>query len=333
MRRMRIRHVVLGGLGALVLAGLFPVPGTAAPILTTGPLAGWGSTQSQAATNKAITDRIHAEQAILASAGAELTEWGPDAASGKVKVYLTHYSDAARRLVQARYGSDVVVATQSLPRPFVQVDRRHDEAPFFGGDYIFVVDNFKTCTSGPIVRNADGQLRMLTAGHCVEVGDSISTTANPAVFMGTVQRRQYCELCIDSAVVSGNYLADVWGGGPSGANVYCEDGGKFVPPSEHVAVDGARTGEHRNTTVQAINQNVTFNDGITRVSISKTTKPDATLTLPGDSGGPVFQHEPNADIRVQVAGTIVGGNEGDTAYYQQQNSINTQFNVIVPSAC
>lgn len=339
MRRLRIRtgQVLLGGLGALALVGLLPMSGAAAApasprAAAPPPEPGWGATPSQAATNKAVTDRIHADQADLASQGVELTEWGPDAASGKVKIYLTRYSDAARGLLQDRYGSDVVVATQSMPRPAVQVDRRHDVAPFFGGDYIFVVDNGFFCTSGPIVRNANGQLRMITAGHCAPVGASITTTANPAVFMGTVQRRQLCDGCIDAEVVSGTYATDIWGGGPSGSKSYCEAGAKTVVVGGHVAVDGAVTGEVGGTTVQAINQNVTFNDGITRSNISKTTKPGATLSRPGDSGGPVIQHQ-GTFSHVKVAGIVVGGNNGDTTYYQQQGSINTQFDVTVPSAC
>jgi hypothetical protein len=46
-----------------------------------------------------------------------LSRWGPDAASGKVKVYLTNYTGAARRIVLNRYGDAIVVASRSMEHP------------------------------------------------------------------------------------------------------------------------------------------------------------------------------------------------------------------------
>ena len=88
-----------------------PVARRSAPNEVTG-LAGWGS-----ATTKALSNRILAGQKSLARQGVMLTQWGPDPATGKLKVYLTHYSAAARRALVTRYGKDIIVAHRSLPRP------------------------------------------------------------------------------------------------------------------------------------------------------------------------------------------------------------------------
>ena len=73
---------------------------------------GWLSAQ-----NEALSGRIADDQAYLAGHGIQLTEWGPDVRSGKTKIYLTHYTPAAARVLYARYGCAVVVATTSEPLP------------------------------------------------------------------------------------------------------------------------------------------------------------------------------------------------------------------------
>src|ERR1022692_3652667 len=50
---------------------------------------------------EAIADRLRADRPWLARRGIELTQWGRDHASGKVKDYLSHYDDAARQVLPA----------------------------------------------------------------------------------------------------------------------------------------------------------------------------------------------------------------------------------------
>jgi hypothetical protein len=76
------------------------------------------STFSQAtAENKATTEQIGADQNWLAERGVYLSQWGPDAVSGKVKVHLTNYTGAARRILLNRYGDAIVVAPRSMSHP------------------------------------------------------------------------------------------------------------------------------------------------------------------------------------------------------------------------
>jgi hypothetical protein len=58
-------------------------------------------------------DYGHHDLRRLARRGIELTQWGRDHASGKVKGYLSHYDDAARQVLLDRYGTAIIVSTES----------------------------------------------------------------------------------------------------------------------------------------------------------------------------------------------------------------------------
>jgi len=72
----------------------------------------------------AIIERLRREHEWLAGQGVELTQYGPDPESGKVKVYLARYSDEARQVLVDRYGSDIVVSTESRSWSFGETGRQ-----------------------------------------------------------------------------------------------------------------------------------------------------------------------------------------------------------------
>jgi hypothetical protein len=72
-------------------------------------LSGSGSS----AEPEAIMEQLRADHGWLASQGAVLSQWGPDPGSGKVRVYLVHFTEAAQQLLSERYGSAIVVDTES----------------------------------------------------------------------------------------------------------------------------------------------------------------------------------------------------------------------------
>ena len=67
-----------------------------------------------------IADRLRPDRPWLARRGIELTQWGRDHASGKVKVYLSHYDDAARQVLLDRYGTAIIVSTDSRSWTFTE---------------------------------------------------------------------------------------------------------------------------------------------------------------------------------------------------------------------
>ena len=68
---------------------------------------------SESAKYTAIMERLRADREWLADQGVQLGQYGPDPGSGKVRVYLAHYSEDARRVLVQRYGQDVIVAPES----------------------------------------------------------------------------------------------------------------------------------------------------------------------------------------------------------------------------
>jgi hypothetical protein len=56
--------------------------------------------------------RLSADREWLAGHGIQLSQFGPDPVSGKVRVYLAHFTELGRDLLIGRYGSAIVVDAQ-----------------------------------------------------------------------------------------------------------------------------------------------------------------------------------------------------------------------------
>jgi hypothetical protein len=56
-----------------------------------------------------IMRQLAADRAWLAEQGVQLSQWGPDRATAKVRVYLVHYGDEARQVLIDRYGDETIV--------------------------------------------------------------------------------------------------------------------------------------------------------------------------------------------------------------------------------
>jgi hypothetical protein len=323
-----------------------------APAVSHGhlPSASWLRNGWLSPVNKQLSSRIFTDRQVLRRQGVRLTQWGPDPATGKTKVYLTHYSRAAARVLYARYGSAIVVSRHSMARP-VRASRGSDTPPYIGGDYLWIPATRSICTGGPIVKNGSGQLRMLTAGHCTAaVGNfvyrSTAGFSTTGPHMGNVVDRVRCNGCLDSSVVDHNssgssYAAQVWGASNSTPDEprYNENGTAFPNPAncpggtpgcaaDLVTQDSAITGEITGITVTKVDQTVTFNDGISTRALSVATKNGQVIDHEGDSGGPWIVHTGST---VAIAGTTVGQTtSGTTAYYEEIGPILSKYNLTVP---
>jgi hypothetical protein len=301
-------------------------------------LKGWGSSE-----NKNITHQISLDQRALARKGIRLTQWGPDPCSGKVKIYLTHYSRASARILITAYGSDVIVSHHSMPRPPI-ADRSNDTSPFNGGDFLTFI-TLGVCTGGPVVElNGSaprdiGASQVLTAGHCdTSLGDLVfrsNKNGDQGPAFGVISRSRLCNNCIDSAIIRHDSLGtrynySVWGGPPDSPSgtIYGEDGTAFPQPFDQVTQDSAFTGELSGLIVEDVNQSVTFSDGITRIDLTLVHGGE-TIIHGGDSGGPWWQHE-DGSSRVKIVGTTVGGS-GEFAYYEQISRILSAWGAYVPT--
>jgi hypothetical protein len=59
-----------------------------------------------------VCERLRRDLSWLAEHGVEVTQFGPDHMTGKVRIYLARYSAQAHRVLAGRYGSAVVVDSQ-----------------------------------------------------------------------------------------------------------------------------------------------------------------------------------------------------------------------------
>jgi hypothetical protein len=76
-------------------------------LVMTGPSDGIMSDE-----NQATMARLRADQDWLTRQGVQLSQWGPDPVSDKVKVYLAHFTEDARDLLVELYGAAIVVSTE-----------------------------------------------------------------------------------------------------------------------------------------------------------------------------------------------------------------------------
>ena len=72
-----------------------------------------GGSADRSAEHEAIMEQLNADHDWLASQGAVLSQWGPDPDTGKVKIYLARFTESTQQLLYERYGSAVVVDTDS----------------------------------------------------------------------------------------------------------------------------------------------------------------------------------------------------------------------------
>jgi hypothetical protein len=110
---------------------------------------------------------------------------GPDWENNRVLITVDRRSDALFAALAARYGTEaiavVVDPARQTPR-LLSGTRAADSSPFFGGARINTPLGSQVCTSGwPWVNGS--QYYVMTAGHCVPNGGSVSTSA---AFIGTV---------------------------------------------------------------------------------------------------------------------------------------------------
>jgi hypothetical protein len=187
---------------------------------------------------------------------------------------------------------DAVLADAQLPlsvsvdrKPSLLYDRQNDISPYWGGARW---DNRSTgsyCSTGFSV-NFFGQQKMLTAGHCGSNGNIArignATQPNTTLSLDVNPRDT---LMIDRPV-GRSFDGRIYNGG-----IYSSSSLKVIgPQSDYVGnlicTDGARTGEHCNARVTAVNTTVL---GITPLTFAVSGVGNC-IAAPGDSGGSVFSY-------------------------------------------
>lgn len=276
-----------------------------------------------------ISARLLRAYSRLQAKGIDLTQFGPDPASGTVTVTLrkptasgmsalafaqgapvtsSNYRDEASAVLKEQAGAGITLRSQYATRSPVLASRDGDTAPYFDGDLIYHVGAGVTCTSGFNIIGSGGGVYMVTAGHCGSGTwkTHASTIGNTSLNYLTATSGNDFQI----TYLSGGGLGTVWTNGTNTAPV---TGALFPANGVPITFNGGITGEVRGVTVLATSQTTCALDPGTGTTICATNqvvaqKSGAAVCQPGDSGGPVYSHTPSVDV---LAVGIIESGEND----------------------
>lgn len=125
---------------------------------------------------RAVADRITAESAELVRQGANLSTWGVNPTTNRVRVGIDHPTPAVIENLQRRYGSEMLdIVDQPLPRSIACVNRQSCTPEMRGG--VEITDGSGICTSG-FEATRSGVSVLLTAGHCFPLNSTLCTAGS-----------------------------------------------------------------------------------------------------------------------------------------------------------
>jgi hypothetical protein len=238
----------------------------------------------------AVQTKIGADKNFLASRGIDLTAWGPDLSSDKVRVMLADYSVAAAKEILDRYGKQWVSVDSGSVVVAPSDNRTADSAPWYGGDQIIhrhSSSDVSVCTSG-FGLTILGKDYVPTAAHCLESNYSNDFYSNDGNEVGTIWGYNNAEdtVIINAASVDG----DIWSD-PNSVSRTVVKVAPTDPTGGLICTDGQADREVCRVEIESINQNVTYKINGVSTTVSGTvyacqTAGKAAFSL-GDSGGPV----------------------------------------------
>jgi streptogrisin C len=217
-------------------------------------------------------DSDPAERKAEKGRGIGVTSWSIDPSSNSVHVTFTKRQSAAARELAAQYGDVITLEqTEAAPEPTANwLD---------GGDAI----NSSTCSAGFNLRNpSTGQGYLLTAGHCVNAGTTL--TGQGGVSVGPVLESWFPTF--DDAIAR-NTRPSYWIQGPwvdtnpSNGGFVSTHGYTDAPIGTIICKSGITT-KWTCGFIRAKNESVTYTGGLTVNGLTR----HSACVEPGDSGGP-----------------------------------------------
>jgi hypothetical protein len=136
------------------------------------------STPRSLQTLHALHQTVEDQWTQLRDQGINVVEFGPNILIGKEDVGVENLTDADTEALDSLFGADALnvynVTPEDVNSRQVDVSRNNDVAPYNGGDAIAHETSTAKylCTSGFGIR-ISGNPRLLTAGHCYNVGDDV----------------------------------------------------------------------------------------------------------------------------------------------------------------
>jgi hypothetical protein len=172
-----------------------------------------------------------------------------------------------------------LVADEAPSNTLVDYNRQFDRAPFWGGAKYYGAGG---CTTGFPITDWWGDPGMLTAGHCGEPGDVLTTTSSSTVIGQILDDNDSVDIAhiwVYSQVEPYSYV-----GGITSSQGRRLVGAATNHSGNYLCTNGAASGEHCAVKVYDVN-------GGTHTISAKRTKKNACAVAKGDSGGPVLsQH-------------------------------------------
>ncbi|GAA2700584.1 hypothetical protein ACFY2R_07900 [Micromonospora olivasterospora] len=258
--------------------------------------------------NRTVPVRVlparHSEKELTAAARRLAAVPGVVGVSPKVDgsgVQVTVSGDTARvGAAPAVRDSGVAVSIVRGEQPVATYDRQADIPNYYGGGRFW--SPVGGCSTGFAI-NVGGAQQMITAGHCGENGQAVTTGAG--VGMGTIHSKITCQ---DIEIINTPSWGRVFTGGPYSNTSVAIGGAASSFVGNYVNTSGSTSGEHGSVQVTGVNMYVAVG-GIPCGSVGPLVQARQTGGLcavaPGDSGGPVIAYR--TDGRANALGTMTAG--------------------------
>ncbi|MEV0427277.1 hypothetical protein [Micromonospora sp. NPDC050495] len=204
------------------------------------------------------------------------------------------------RATRAVRDSAVVVSVVAGDAPVATYTRQADIPNYYGGGRFWSPTG--GCSTGFAINTA-GTVRMLTAGHCGENGQSVTTGAGAA--MGTISNKI---TCTDLEIINTGSWGRVFTGGPYSGTSVAIGGTASSFVGNYIVTTGATSGEHSNIQVTAVNLYLGINGipcGTVGPLVQARQLNGTCAVAPGDSGGPVIAYR--TDGKANALGTMTAG--------------------------
>ena len=236
-----------------------------------------------------------------------VASWYVDEKSNSVVVEVVGKDAAGLAFAKSGIGASGAVRTKSITAAYTPMWN------IIGGQAIYF--SAGRCSVGFNTRAASGNRYVLTAGHCTNLGGTVSGvggTIGP-VAASYFPGNDFGAIRVSSSAAVATALVDRYS---SGSDVTVA-GSSVVGIGGGVCRSGSTTGWHCGS-VQQFNQTVNYGGGQIVYGLTRTN----VCAEPGDSGGS-FVSNPGGGTRVQAQGMTSGGSgncsSGGTTFFQPVN--------------
>jgi len=277
----------------------------------------------------AVQARIGGDARYWKKRGVVISVWGPDLASDKVQITLTHYSRRAAAMLVARYGAAWVrISPTSVT--IQPLSRTSDSAPWWGGDLVYhplSSGATETCSTGFSIKIASTTY-VPTADHCIE-SDYTSRFYNPGG--GTIGYLYASNDFHDTMLIQASSAGTVWSD-PNSTERSVSSVASSDPVGGLICADGAISREVCNVRINSTGQSATYVINGTNTAVKNLVyacqQAGKAAFETGDSGGPV---ETTVGSSQSIArGEILAGNGNLTCgYYLPERYIVSDWGAVV----